>query len=73
MKKHHHRDLILQVFLTAQPWTQFVFFINDLPNKLKTNGKLFADNTSLFTAVKDKNQSVNALNNDLSLMSKWYF
>ena len=34
---------------------RFLIYINDLPNKLKTNGKLFADNTSLFTALKDKN------------------
>ena len=45
-------------------------YINDLPNGLKTNAKLFSDDTSLFTVVKDKNGSVNAVNNDLSLISK---
>ena len=44
---------------------RFVIFINDLPYKVKSNAKLFADNTSLFTIVKDKNKSANMLNNDL--------
>ena len=47
----------------------FVIYINDLPNGLKTNAKLFADSTSLFTIAKDKK----ALNNDLTLISKWAF
>ena len=51
----------------------FLIYINDLPNRLKTNAKLFADDTSLFTIVKNKNESANALNNDLSLISKWAF
>ena len=51
----------------------FLIYINDLPNGLKTNSKLFADNTSLFTIVKDKNESDNALNNDISLNSKLAF
>ena len=51
----------------------FLIYINDLPNGLKTNAKLFAVDTSLFTIIKDKNESANALNNDLSLMSKWVF
>ena len=32
-------------------------YINDLPNGLKSNEELFADDTSLFTIVKDKNES----------------
>ena len=48
----------------------FIIYINDLPNRLKSDAKLFADDTSLFTIVKDKNESSNALNNDLSLISK---
>ena len=35
----------------------FLVYINDLPNKLKSSAKLFADDTSLFTIVKDKNES----------------
>ena len=51
----------------------FLIYINDSPNRLKTKAKLFADDISLFTIVKDKNESANALNNDLSLISKWAF
>ena len=44
----------------------FLIYINDyLPNELKSNAKLFADDTSLYTIVKDKNESANILNNDL--------
>ena len=49
----------------------FLIYINDLPNELKSNVKLVADDTSLFTIVKDKNKSANTLNNDLMLISKW--
>ena len=51
----------------------FLIYINDLPNKLKSNAKLFADDTSLFAIVKDENKSANVLNNDLSLISEWAF
>ena len=51
----------------------FPVYINDLPNELKSSVKLFADDTSLFTIVKDKNESVNTLNNDLFLISKWAY
>ena len=48
----------------------FLVYINDLPNELKSNVKLFADGKSLFTIVKDKNESASILNNDLLLISK---
>ena len=51
----------------------FLVYINDLPNGLKSNAKLFADDTSLFTIVKDKNESADVLNNDLLLISKWAY
>ena len=51
----------------------FVVYINDLPNGLKSNAKLFADDTSLFTIVKDRNVSANILNNDLQLISQWAY
>ena len=41
----------------------------DLPNGLKSNAKLFADDTSLFTIVKDKIESANILNLDQQLIS----
>ena len=37
----------------------------------KSNAKRFADDASLFTVVKDKNESANILNNDLFLISRW--
>ena len=51
----------------------FLIYINDLSNKLKTTAKLFADDTTLFTIVKYINESTNALNNSLSLISKQAF
>ena len=51
----------------------FLIYINDLPNELKSNVKLLADDTSLFTIVKDINQSANILSNDLLLISRWAF
>ena len=51
----------------------FLVYINDLPKGLKSNVKLFADDTSLFTIVKDKNESADVLNNELLLISKWAY
>ena len=31
----------------------FLIYINDLPNEMKSNKKLFADDKSLFTIAKD--------------------
>ena len=53
--------------------TSLSSYINDLPNELKSNAKLFADDTSLFTIVKDKQESADVLNKDLSLISKGAF
>ena len=49
----------------------FVVYMNDLPNELKFNAKLFVDDTALFTIVKNKQESADVLNHDLSLISKW--
>ena len=51
----------------------FLIYINDLPDELKSNAKLFADDTSLSFIGKDENESANALNYDLSQISKWVF
>ena len=51
----------------------FLVYINDLPDGLKSNAELFADETSLFTIVKDKNESSNILNDDLQLISSWAY
>ena len=42
------------------------FYINVLPNELKSNGKLFAGDTSLLTFVKDKEESADVLNGPFS-------
>ena len=49
----------------------FLVYINDLPEDLKSNAKLFADDTSIFSVVKDVNSSFNELSNDLSSINKW--
>ena len=43
----------------------FLVYINDLPNGLKSNPKLFADDTSLFSVIHDVNSSQIDLNEDL--------
>ena len=51
----------------------FLIYINDLPKELKSNVKLFASDTSLFTIVKDKNESAKIINNNLLQISKWAY
>ena len=48
----------------------FLIYINDLPNGLQFNPKLFADDTSLFATVKDITTSTVSLNNDLTKISE---
>ena len=43
----------------------FLIYINDLPDGLSSNAKLFADDTSLFSVVHDINTSAIELNSDL--------
>ena len=43
----------------------FLIYINDLPESLITNAKLFADDTSLSSVVRDIPASTEELNNDL--------
>ena len=49
----------------------FLIYINDLPDGIKSICKIFADDTSLFSKVKDKNCSTVELNNDLKTISNW--
>ena len=51
----------------------FLIYINDLPNELQSNAKLFADDTCLFAVADDKNVCANILNNDLLTICKWSF
>ena len=51
----------------------FLIYINDLSDDLSTNAKLFADDASLFSVVRDINTSAADLNNDLWKISNWAF
>ena len=49
----------------------FLIYINDLAENLSSNPKLFADDTSLFSAVGDLNTSANEINDDLKKIETW--
>ena len=51
----------------------FLIYVNDLTNGLKSECKLFADDTSLFSVAHDLNASASDINNDLKLISDWTF
>ena len=51
----------------------FLIYVNDLPNGLKSEFKLFADDTSLFFVVHDISTSASDINKDLTLISNWDF
>ena len=51
----------------------FLVYINELPEGLTTNAKLFADDTSLFSVVHDSTLSSVSLNNDLLKISQWAY
>ena len=53
------------------PLLFFFIHINDLSDDLTTNAKLFADDTSLFSIVRDMNASTTNLNNDLNKIKNW--
>ena len=51
----------------------FLIHINDLANGLVSICKIFADDTSIFSKVFNKNSSQNIHNNDLYIISEWAF
>ena len=51
----------------------FLIYITDLPDELKSNVKLFADDTSLFSVFKNKEESASDQTNDLDMISKWAY
>ena len=51
----------------------FFIYVNDLPNSLKSERKLFADDTSLFSVAHDLNTSASDISNDSKLISDWVF
>ena len=50
-----------------------LIYINDLPDNLSTNAKLFADDTSLLSEVHDITTSFFDLNDDLNKVKQWVF
>ena len=51
----------------------FLVYINDLADNLASDVKLFADDTSLFTAVYDETVSAQVLNSYLKTMEEWAY
>ena len=51
----------------------FLIYINDLPNDLSSNCKLFADDTSLFSVVNIIHTSGTTLSQDLNAITHWAF
>ena len=49
----------------------FLIYINDLATDLKSNVKLFANDTSLFSIVSDLLETANILNEDLDKIRQW--
>ena len=49
----------------------FLIYINDLAENLYSNPKLFANDTSLFSVVRDLNTSAIEINNDLKKIEAW--
>ena len=51
----------------------FLIYINDLLTGLASNSRLFADDTFLFSVVRDMTSSANILNNDLLKIDNWAY
>ena len=51
----------------------FLIYINDLSDDLSTSAKLFGDNISRFSVVRDINTLATHFNNDLRKISNWAF
>ena len=48
----------------------FLIYINDMPDDLKSNVKLFPDHTSIFSIVKNQNDNAKDLIHNFSLIPK---
>ena len=59
--------LLNQVYLKALFLVHFLIYINDLGKNIKSNIKFFADDTMLFSIVKDPVLSADDLNHDLDI------
>ena len=51
----------------------FLIYINDLSERLSSNTKIFAGDTSLFPVIHDGNTSPLELNSDLAKINRWSF
>ena len=51
----------------------FLIFINDIPEGIQSNIKIFADDTSIFSVMKNSISASATLNEDLLLISKWAY
>ena len=51
----------------------FLIFINDIPDGIQSNIKIFADDTSIFSVMKDSISASVTLNEDLDLISNWAY
>ena len=51
----------------------FLIYIDDLERNIKSNIKFFADDTMLFSIVKDPVISANNLNHDLGTIQQWVY
>ena len=49
----------------------FLIFINDIPANLESNVEIFVDDTSLFSLVRDPNESSAKLGRDLGRVARW--
>ena len=49
----------------------FLIYINDLEKNIKSNIKFFADDTMLFSVVRDPSVSATELDHDLDLICRW--
>ena len=49
----------------------FLIYINDLVDNVSSEGKLLADDTSLFTVAYDVDIAADKLNRDLDIISNW--
>ena len=49
----------------------FLIYINDLESNIKSNVKFFADDTMLFSIVKNPEITANCLNHDLEVIHQW--
>ena len=56
----------------SSTWSKiFLIYINDLPEIVESNIRLFADDTTFFTVVDDMEESTLTLKGDLSALKYW--